>query len=132
MGTVRARGEIPAKRAKIASDVGYEGWSRWDGNGGQNAARACHDWTSDVMHYQGIRGGISSWGISRSKLTRLSVLSDWTVRSAWRDPSYAMGVQTLAKIAMALGVSVSDLIEEELQEEGEADTTVGEKRQEQQ
>jgi hypothetical protein len=33
---------------------------------------------------------------------------------------------------MALGVSVSDLIEEELQEEGEADTTVGEKRQEQQ
>lgn len=120
------------KRAKIAHDVGYERWSRWGGNGGQNAARACHEWTSDVMHYHGIRGGISSWGISRTKLTRLSDLSDWTVRSAWRNSSYTIGVRTLAKIAMAQGVSVSDLIEEKLQEEGEADTTVGEKRQEQQ
>jgi hypothetical protein len=83
------------------------------------------------MHYHGIRGGISSWGISGTKLTRLSNLSDWTVRSAWRNSSYTIGVRTLAKIAMAQGVSVSDLIEEKLQEEGEADTTVGEKRQEQ-
>ena len=101
-------------------------------DGGQNAARACHEWTSDVMHYHDIGGGISSWGISRTKLTRLSDLSEWTVRSAWRDPSYTNGVQTLGKIAMAQGVSVSDLIEEKLQEEDEADTTVGEKRQEQQ
>jgi hypothetical protein len=35
-----ACGEIPSsKREKIASDVGYEGWSRWGRNGGQNEAR---------------------------------------------------------------------------------------------
>ena len=57
--------------------------------------------------------------------------SFWTVRSGWKQ-RLALGVRTLAKIAMAQGVSVSDLIEEKLQEEGEADTTVGEKRQERQ
>jgi hypothetical protein len=41
-------------------------------------------------------------------------------------------VQTFAKIEKALGVSVSELIEEASQEEREADTTVGEKQQEQQ
>jgi DNA-binding Xre family transcriptional regulator len=77
---------------------------------------------------QTIRQRVKERGISRAKLTRVSDLSDWTVRSAWRDPSYTNGVQTLGKIAMALRVSVSDLIERELQQEGEVDSMVGEKR----
>jgi post-segregation antitoxin (ccd killing protein) len=66
---------------------------------------------------------VKEGGISMAKLTRVSDLFDWTVRSAWKTPSYTIGVLTLAKIARALGVSVSELIEEESQEEREADTT---------
>ena len=83
----------------------------------------------------GIRGGMSSWGIhnrydsvwwellrpegiSRAKLSRLSDLSDWRVRLTWKTSPYTSGVQTVTKRAKAMGVSVSDLIEVDLQEGG--------------
>jgi DNA-binding Xre family transcriptional regulator len=51
-------------------------------------------------------------GISRAKLGRLSDLSDWTMRAVWKNPYYNIGLQTLARIARALDVSIYDLIEE--------------------
>ena len=52
-------------------------------------------------------------GISMAKLSRLSDLSLWTVRAMWRDPSYDAGIQTLAKVARALEVSVCALLQED-------------------
>ncbi len=49
-------------------------------------------------------------GISMARLSRLSDLSLWTVRSMWRDPMYDAGIQTLAKVARAMDVSVSALL----------------------
>jgi DNA-binding Xre family transcriptional regulator len=52
-------------------------------------------------------------GISMAKLSRLSDLSLWTVRAMWRDPGYDAGIQTLAKVARALEVSVCALLQED-------------------
>ena len=52
-------------------------------------------------------------GISMARLSRLSDLSLWTIRSMWRDPMYDAGIQTLAKVARAMGVRVRDLLEED-------------------
>lgn len=59
-------------------------------------------------------------GISMARLSRLSDLSLWTIRSMWRDPMYDAGIQTLAKVARAMGVRVRDLLEEGEDEATEA------------
>jgi lambda repressor-like predicted transcriptional regulator len=59
-------------------------------------------------------------GISMARLSRLSDLSLWTIRSMWRDPMYDAGIQTLAKVARAMGVRVSELLEEGEDEAAEA------------
>lgn len=51
-------------------------------------------------------------GLSMGKLERLADLSHPTVRDIFRDPYKEVTSTTLAKLATALGVSVSDLLEE--------------------
>lgn len=51
-------------------------------------------------------------GFSRSSLSRLANISISTVRDAWNNPHYDIGLHTLAKIAQTLQVSVCDLIDE--------------------
>jgi DNA-binding Xre family transcriptional regulator len=54
--------------------------------------------------------------LSRASLMRSSGLSDWTMRQVWKKPGYNIGLQTLAKIAWALDVSICELIEESQEE----------------
>lgn len=61
-----------------------------------------------------------------ARVSRLSDLSLWTIRAMWRDPMYDAGIQTLAKVARALGVRVSDLLEED---EDEATGATGKRAQ---
>ena len=51
-------------------------------------------------------------GLSMGKLERLADLSHPTVRDMFRNPYKEVTSTTLAKLATALGVSVSDLFEE--------------------
>jgi len=51
-------------------------------------------------------------GISMGKLERLADLSHPTIRDIFRNPFKEVTTTTLAKLATALGVSVSDLFEE--------------------
>ena len=51
-------------------------------------------------------------GISMGKLERLADLSHPTIRDIFRNPYKEVTTTTLAKLATALGVSVSDLFEE--------------------
>lgn len=50
--------------------------------------------------------------MSMGKLERLADLSHPTVRDIFRDPYKEVTTTTLTKLAVALGVSVSDLFEE--------------------
>lgn len=51
-------------------------------------------------------------GISMGKLQRDSNLAYNTVRRIFKDPYYITTTETLGKIARALGVPISDLLEE--------------------
>ena len=51
-------------------------------------------------------------GISMGKLERLADLSHPTIRDIFRNPYKEVTTTTLAKLATALAVSVSDLFEE--------------------
>ena len=51
-------------------------------------------------------------GISMGKLQRDSDLAYNTVRRIFKDPYYVTTTETLGKIAKALGVPISDLLEE--------------------
>ena len=51
-------------------------------------------------------------GMSMGKLERLADLSHPTIRDIFRNPYKEVTTTTLAKLATALGVSVSDLFEE--------------------
>jgi DNA-binding Xre family transcriptional regulator len=50
-------------------------------------------------------------GISMAKLSRLADLSPKTVQALWHDPYRDVAVSTLDKIAKALHVDVSKLVE---------------------
>ncbi len=51
-------------------------------------------------------------GFNMSKLSRASDVSFSTIKRIFRDPYQPVGVDTLHKIAQALGVSTSELIED--------------------
>ena len=51
-------------------------------------------------------------GISMGKLQRDADLAYNTVRRIFKDPYYITTTETLGKIAKALGVPISDLLEE--------------------
>jgi transcriptional regulator with XRE-family HTH domain len=57
-----------------------------------------------------------SKGYNISTLSRTSDVPFTTLRRAWRDPHYEIRLGALYKIAKVLGVSTSDLIEDELEE----------------
>lgn len=51
-------------------------------------------------------------GFNQSSLSRASDVSFTTIKRIWRNPSYEITVPTLHKIARALGVPTSELIED--------------------
>ncbi len=51
-------------------------------------------------------------GIGMNKLSRMADVNIKTVRRLYDDPRYSPTVNTLGKIAKALGVPTSDLIED--------------------
>lgn len=55
-----------------------------------------------------------------AKLSRLADLSPKTVQALWHDPFRDVSVSTLDKIAMALHVDVSELLESVVEAKGEA------------
>jgi len=52
-------------------------------------------------------------GISMGKLSRMSDVSFNTIRRIFADPYYSITTHTLEKIAKALGVTTSQLLEDE-------------------
>ncbi len=60
-----------------------------------------------------IREIAESKGLDVAKLSRRSDLAYGTVWQLWNDPDRDVSIKTLGKIADALGVRVTDLIEEE-------------------
>ena len=53
-----------------------------------------------------------SKGYNMSSLSRASDVSFRTIKRLWKDPYHEVNVSTLAKIARALGVPTSELIED--------------------
>ena len=53
-----------------------------------------------------------SKGISMSKLSRLSDVSYNTILALFHNPHHDVSIYILQRVAKALGVSISDLIEE--------------------
>lgn len=51
-------------------------------------------------------------GMNMSKLSRVSDVSFSTIKRIFNNPQKPVGIDTLHKIAKALGVSTSDLIED--------------------
>ncbi len=51
-------------------------------------------------------------GISMGKLSRIADVSYRTIRLIYKDPTRDVSLNTLEKLAKALGVSIADLIEE--------------------
>jgi len=58
-----------------------------------------------------VREIAESRGISRGKLSRMSDLSYPTIRDIWADPYRDIPMSTLEKLAKALKVELSELIE---------------------
>lgn len=52
-------------------------------------------------------------GVGIAKLSRQADLSIVTIRRIWRNPHHDIALSTLEKIAAALGVSVTALIDDE-------------------
>jgi len=63
------------------------------------------------MYRLKIREVAVSKGFNQSSLSRASDISFATIRRIWRDPHYDISMSTLAKIAKALQVDVTELIE---------------------
>lgn len=57
-----------------------------------------------------------SQGYNMSSLSRATDISFNTIKKLWQNPYSGVNVQTLAKIANVLGVTLADLTEEEQQE----------------
>ena len=57
-----------------------------------------------------------SKGYNMSTLSRASDVPFITIRRAWKNPYYELRLTTLHKIALALGVPTSELIEDEPEE----------------
>ena len=53
-----------------------------------------------------------SKGVNMSKLSRVSDVSFSTVKRMFKNPQEPVGIDTLHKIAKALGVATSDLVED--------------------
>ncbi len=51
-------------------------------------------------------------GFNMSTLSRASDVPFNTIRRAWRDPQYEIKLATLHKIALTLGVTTGDLLED--------------------
>ncbi len=51
-------------------------------------------------------------GMSMSKLSRISDVNYKTIQHIWRDPYQGINTKTLERIAKALGVATSELIED--------------------
>lgn len=50
--------------------------------------------------------------ISMSKLSRTADVNYKTIQTIWRDPYHGINTKTLERIAKALGVPTSDLLED--------------------
>ncbi len=67
----------------------------------------------DSMTRVRIREIAEARGLDVAKLSRRADLAYRTVWQLWNDPDRDVSIKTLGKIADALGVPVTDLIEEE-------------------
>lgn len=59
-----------------------------------------------------IRAIAESKGVSMSRLSRLADVHYKTIQQVWRNPTKGINTKTLEKIAKALDVSTSELIED--------------------
>jgi DNA-binding Xre family transcriptional regulator len=59
-----------------------------------------------------IREVAEAKGVSRLRLSRIADINYKTIQGVWRDPYREISIKTLEKIARALGVPSSDLIED--------------------
>jgi transcriptional regulator with XRE-family HTH domain len=64
------------------------------------------------MYRLRVREVAETRGFNQSSLSRASDVSFTTIRRIWRDPHYEISVPVLHKIAKALGVTTSELIED--------------------
>ncbi len=64
-----------------------------------------------IMYRLKVKEVAESKGIGIAKLSRLADVSIISVRKMWRNPDYKPGLDTLEKIAKALGVRLEDLLE---------------------
>ena len=74
---------------------------------------------SDTVIRLKIREVAQAKKISRTRLSRLADTNYKTINALWNDPYREVTTTTLDKIAKALGVSVTDLLEQIAEEEGE-------------
>lgn len=51
-------------------------------------------------------------GISMSKLSRIADVNYKTVQTIWRDPYHGLNTKTLERLAQALEISTSELLED--------------------
>lgn len=51
-------------------------------------------------------------GVSRLRLSRIADINYKTIQGIWRDPYREISIKTLEKLAKALGVPSTDLIED--------------------
>ncbi len=51
-------------------------------------------------------------GVSRLRLSRIADINYKTIQGIWRDPYREISIKTLEKLAKALGVPSSELIED--------------------
>ncbi len=68
-------------------------------------------YTGETMPRVRIREVAEAKGLDIAKLSRRADLAYRTVWELWRDPDRDVSIKTLGKIAEALGVPVTDLIE---------------------
>jgi len=64
------------------------------------------------MYRLKVREVAQSKGFNQSSLSRASDVSFTTIRRIWRDPHYEISLPVLHKIARALEINTSDLIED--------------------
>ena len=64
-------------------------------------------------------------GFNKARLSREAVLSGDTIDRLYKEPDYSPNVDTLRKVAKALGVSIGDLFEE-VEEESDDQMKKGE------
>ena len=67
---------------------------------------------SSIMRRLRVKEVAQAKGIGMAKLSRMADVSYRTVQSVWHNPQHDVSFFTLDKIAKALGVPVTDLIED--------------------